>query len=63
MTSSYENYSRAGADEPDVGIPHILKRILRISLPARAVNRGPALFWANHGQLGDNPLGWKKRFP
>jgi len=23
MTSSYESYSRAGADEPDVGIPHI----------------------------------------
>ena len=37
MTSSYESYSRAGADEPDVGIPHILKHILRISLPARAV--------------------------
>jgi len=50
MTSSYESYSRAGADEPDVGIPNILKRILRISLPARAVNRGPALFGANHGQ-------------
>ena len=55
MTSSYESYSRAGADEPDVGIPNILKRILRISLPARAVNRGPALFGANHGQLFPNP--------
>jgi hypothetical protein len=56
MTSSYESYSRAGADEPDVGIPNILKRILRISLPARAVNRGPALFGANHGQLFPNPV-------
>ena len=26
--------------------------MLRISCPARAVNRGPALFWANHGLLG-----------
>jgi hypothetical protein len=43
MTSSDESYSRAGADKPNVGIPHILKHILRISLPARAVNRGPAL--------------------
>jgi hypothetical protein len=51
MTSSYESYSRAGADEPDVGIPNILKRILRISLPARAVNRGPALF----GRITGNP--------
>jgi hypothetical protein len=30
-----------------VEIPHILKRILRISLLARTVNREPALFWAN----------------
>ena len=52
MTSSYESYSRAVADEPDVGTPHILKHILRISLPARAVNRGPALFGANHGLTG-----------
>ena len=58
---SYESHSRAGADEPDVGIPNILKRILRISLPARAVNRGPALFGANHGQLGSNPS--KDRIP
>jgi hypothetical protein len=48
MTSSYESDSRAEADEPDVGIPHILKRILRISLLARTVNREPALFWVNH---------------
>ena len=44
--------SRFRADEPDVGIPYILKRILRISLLARTVN-GEAtlffLFWANHG--------------
>lgn len=46
---------RARADKPDVGIPHILKRILRISLLARTVNREPALFWANHGQLLPNP--------
>jgi hypothetical protein len=45
---------RARADEPDVGIPHILKRILRISLLARTVNREPALFWANHGLTGSN---------
>ena len=35
-----------------MGIPHILKRILRISLLARTVNREPALFWANHGLRG-----------
>jgi hypothetical protein len=58
MTSSYESYSRAGADEPDVGIPNILKRILRISFPARAVNRGPALFGANHGQFGSISPEW-----
>jgi len=52
MTSSYESYSRAVADEPDVGTPHILKHILCISLPARAVNRGPALLGANHGLTG-----------
>jgi hypothetical protein len=34
MTSSYQSYSNARADEPDVGIPHILKRMLRISLRA-----------------------------
>ena len=29
-----------------------------------AVNVGAKLaLLANHGQLGDNPLGWKKRFP
>ena len=48
---------RARADEPDVGIPHILKRILRISLLARTVNREPALFWANHGPCGSDPRG------
>ena len=56
MTSSYESYSRLlpapGLMEPDVGTPHILKRILRISLLARTVNREPALFWANHGPCG-----------
>jgi hypothetical protein len=52
MTSSYESYSRAGVDEPDVGMPHILKHILRISLPARAVNRGPAYLGRITGQTG-----------
>jgi hypothetical protein len=36
------------------GYPH-LKHILRISLPARAVNRGPVLFGANHGLCGSYP--------
>jgi hypothetical protein len=35
--------------------PRILKRTPRISLPARAVNRGPALFGANHGLSGSYP--------
>jgi len=44
MTSSYESYSRAGADEPDVGIPNILKRILRyLSLLAPSIADQPYL--------------------
>jgi len=46
------SYSCAAVDEPDVGIPHILKHILRIFPPARAVNREPALFGANHELAG-----------
>jgi len=54
MTSSYESYFRARADEPSVGIPHGLKHMLRISLQARDVNRGQSLFRANHEQLGSS---------
>ena len=52
MTSSYESYFRARADEPSVGIPHSLKHMLRISPQARDVNREQSLFWANHEQTG-----------
>src|SRR5262245_1828055 len=36
--------TRAGTDEPNVGIPRIWRRMLRISCSARAVNCGPLNF-------------------